>query len=207
MSYDLSAKIILIGDANSGKTALVESFAHNTFSPGNVCPTIGIEYESVIVKLCNKRIKAMIWDTAGQESFRSLIDGYYRKCAGAILTFDVSSKSSFDHLSFWLKEIKKHNSEKNLSIIVAANKIDKHKERVIYDDEIRAFCDEHKLQFLETSARTHHNTKLLFMTLINNILINNITAVGKSEGIKIAADPLEDINRVQKTRDYCPSCL
>jgi len=45
------------------------------------------------------------------------------------------------------------------------------------------------------------------MTLINNILINNITAVGKSEGIKIAADPLEDINRVQKTRDYCPSCL
>ena len=126
---------------------------------------------------------------------------------GASLTFDVSSKSSFDHLSFWLKEIKKHNSEKNLSIIVAANKVDKHKQRVIYDDEIRVFCDEHQLQFLETSARTHHNTKLLFMTLINNILINNITAVGKSEGIKIAADPLEDINRVQKTRDYCPTCL
>lgn len=207
MSYDFSAKIILIGDANSGKTAIVESFAHNTFTPTESCPTIGIEYESVIVKLGNKRIKAMIWDTAGQESFRSLITGYYRKCAGAILTFDVTSKSSFDNLDFWLQEIKKYNQSNNLSIIVAANKIDKSRQRVIYNQHIRAFCNENNLQFFETSARTHNNTVQLFTTLINNIMINNITSVAENQGVKIASDPFHDVKLEKEGRDYCPTCL
>jgi small GTP-binding protein len=204
MSHDYSAKIIILGDAFSGKTAIVESAINKTFTSEEGCPTIGVEYNSIVVQVCNKRVKAMIWDTAGQESYRSVVSAYYRGCAGAVIVFDVTSKKSFDNVSYWLKQLKEQNAGRSLAIILAANKVDQKEKRLITNDMITHFCQDKELQYLETSARNHKNTYLLFTQIINNILINNMSEIKENKGIKTIASPVE---MTTSQRNYCPSCM
>lgn len=201
MSYDYSVKIIVLGDAFVGKTALIESLIHNTFTDENTCSTIGVEFESKIIKIGNKRVKAMIWDTAGQEVYRSLIDSYYRGCAGAIIVFDVTMRKSFENLKYWLDAIHKNNPGKVVSIILVANKIDKSLKRVISKEMIEEFCHEEKLEYFETSAKTNTNTKIYFNHLLNNILINNMTITQNHDGIKcITYSAIKERDKIY----YCP---
>ena len=204
MAYDFSAKIIILGDAFSGKSAIVQSIVSNTFTPGDSCPTIGVEYDSVILQICNKKVKAMIWDTAGQEAYRSLVSGYYRGCAGAIVVFDVTVKKSFDNLTYWLKQLREQNANRFISIIIAANKIDK-KNRKVTTEMIDQFCQKEGLQYIETSACEHNNTRLLLRHLVNNILINTMTDVKNDEGVKSISSPIVNINKRERDH-YCSSC-
>jgi len=204
MAYDFSAKIIVLGDAFAGKSALVQSAISNTFASDDSCPTIGVEYDSIILQICNKKVKAMIWDTAGQESYRSLVSGYYRGCAGAIIVFDVTAKKSFDNLNYWLKEMREQNAGRSVSIIIAANKIDKRR-REVTKEMINQFCQKNKLQYLETSAREHKNTRLVLTHLVNNILINTMTDIKDDEGVKSMAKSTVKIDKNPR-ENYCPLC-
>jgi len=76
-----------------------------------------------IIKIKDNNIKLQIWDTAGQESFRSIIRCYYRNSAGVILVYDVSNIKSFDNIKFWFNEIKNFTSI-NINIILVGNKSD-----------------------------------------------------------------------------------
>jgi len=205
MAYDYSAKIIVLGDAFTGKTSLIQSIVHKTFTPEEAAPTIGVEYEGIIVSLGNKKIKAMVWDTAGQESFRSLIAGYYRQCAGVIIVFDVTEKKSFDNLNFWIKEVKEKNEGRDVSILILANKVDKTDSRLISRRMIESFCERKGIQFLETSARKCSNTDQIFQILLNNIMINNMISVKENSGVKLI--DFESDNIKPRDKIYCPSCF
>ena len=125
MSYDYLFKIIFIGDASVGKTALAERITKNEFHE-TYNSTIGVDFSTVTLDICDHSIKTHIWDTAGQECFASIISTYYRGIAGAVIVFDITSRSSFRKCSFWLNQIKQNGTIGHLPIItLVGNKIDR----------------------------------------------------------------------------------
>merc|ERR1711879_797458 len=96
-------KYIIIGDAGTGKSCLLHRFLEDKFKSDS-SHTIGVEFGSKLVSLTGKEIKLQIWDTAGQERFRSVTRSYYRGAAGALLTYDISNRESFNHLTSWLSD-------------------------------------------------------------------------------------------------------
>ena len=105
--YDLSFKIIVIGDSGVGKTCLSNKATKNTFDD-SYNTTIGFEFFSFNIKMFEKVIKLQVWDTCGQELYRSLITNFYRNASLAIMVYAINNKDSFDNIDVWLKELKIH---------------------------------------------------------------------------------------------------
>ena len=126
--YNYLFKYILIGDANVGKSCLMMQLIEQKFKQ-HLDPTIGVEFGSKKMKIKGKMIKIQIWDTAGQENFRSITRAYFRGAIGGLIVFDLCNRSSFENLGKWIEETKKNASE-NIQFILVGNKSDL-KERVI----------------------------------------------------------------------------
>lgn len=97
-------KIVLIGDSAVGKSNLLSRFACNEFDQHSKA-TIGVEFQTQVVEIEGKEIKAQIWDTAGQERFRAVTSAYYRGAVGALIVYDISRKTTFDSVKRWLDEL------------------------------------------------------------------------------------------------------
>ena len=184
-------KIIVLGDTNVGKTALVEALVKKSFDNDYHCSTIGVEFASKTVTIGDVHTKAYIWDTAGQESYRSLITTYYRDCHGAIIVFDVTNVKSFRNIKYWRDELRKHNPGKCVEEIIIANKIDKTHDRVITKEMIEHFCAEEGLQYLETSAKQLLNTDRYFQLLMNNIAAKKYASLQYQNDVVKTEDPQE----------------
>lgn len=87
--------------------------------------TIGVEFGARMVTISGKTIKLQIWDTAGQESFRSITRSYYRGAAGALLVYDITRRETFNHLASWLEDARQH-SNSNMTIMLIGNKVVEH---------------------------------------------------------------------------------
>lgn len=120
--------------------------------------TIGVEFGSRVVTVENKNVKLQIWDTAGQETFRSITRSYYRGAAGALLVYDITRKDTFDHILSWLEDAKAH-SNSDMSIVLVGNKADLEHRREVSREEGEAFAKEHGLLFMETSAKKNSNVE------------------------------------------------
>lgn len=97
-------KIVLIGDSAVGKSNLLSRFARNEFD-NNSKATIGVEFQTQVVEIDGKEVKAQIWDTAGQERFRAVTSAYYRGAVGALVVYDISRRNTFDSVKRWLDEL------------------------------------------------------------------------------------------------------
>merc|ERR1711879_884123 len=95
----------------------------------------------------DKRNKLTIWDTAGQERFRTLTSAYYRGAQGVILVYDVTDRSSFEHVSEWLKEVDIFTTKENVVKVLVGNKIDLESGRMVSREEGREFAKEHQMLF------------------------------------------------------------
>merc|ERR1712226_894021 len=120
MSYAFLFKYIIIGDTGVGKSCLLLQFTDKRFQPVHDL-TIGVEFGARMVNIDNKQIKLQIWDTAGQESFRSITRSYYRGAAGALLVYDITRRETFDHLATWLDDARQHSGS-NMVIMLIGNK-------------------------------------------------------------------------------------
>ena len=168
MSYDYLFKIIFLGDASVGKTALAERITNNEF---HECynSTIGVDFSTVTLEVNESSIKTHIWDTAGQESFASIISTYYRGIAGAVIVFDVTSRDSFRKCSFWLNQIKKNGIIGYQPVLMlVGNKIDRVVRDVTYD-EANNFALENNMLYHETSARKNIEPMGCYRKLIEKI--------------------------------------
>jgi len=161
MSYAYLFKYIIIGDTGAGKSCLLLQFTDKRFQPVHDL-TIGVEFGARMVTIDNRQIKLQIWDTAGQESFRSITRSYYRGAAGALLVYDISRRDTFAHLSRWLQEARQNGNE-NMTIMLIGNKCDLEHRRQVSPEEGKKFADENGLMFLETSAKTAHNVEEAFL--------------------------------------------
>jgi Ras-related protein Rab-2A len=122
MSYAYFFKYIIIGDTGVGKSCLLLQFTDKRFQPVHDL-TIGVEFGARMVTIDGKQIKLQIWDTAGQESFRSITRSYYRGAAGALLVYDITRRETFNSLASWLEDARQH-ANANMTIMLIGNKSD-----------------------------------------------------------------------------------
>ena len=160
--FDLSFKLIIIGDSGVGKSCLAIKAIKNYFED-LYAPTVGFEFLSFSVKINEETVKLQIWDTCGQEAYRSLIKSLYRNSSLAILVYSIDSKHSFENLESWLNELK-IQSNPDIKIILIGNKVDLEDKREVTKEMGEQFCIDHNLcLFMETSAKTGFNAQNLFM--------------------------------------------
>ena len=155
------ARYIIIGDTGVGKSCLLLQFTDKRFQQVHDL-TIGVEFGARMITIDNKQIKLQIWDTAGQESFRSITRSYYRGAAGALLVYDITRRETFNHLTSWLDDARQH-SNSNMTIMLIGNKSDLEHRRAVSAEEGQQFANEHQLIFLETSAKTAANVEEAFI--------------------------------------------
>ncbi|KAJ8622764.1 hypothetical protein MRB53_031293 [Persea americana] len=168
-SYDLSFKILLIGDSGVGKSSLLFSFISNAVD--DPAPTIGVDFKIKLLTVAGKRLKLTIWDTAGQERFRTLTTSYYRGAQGIILVYDVTRRETFTDLSdIWAKEIELYSSNQDCIKVLVGNKVDKESERAVTREEGIALAQEYGCSFFECSAKTRENVEKCFEELALKIL-------------------------------------
>ena len=147
--FTVYIKYIIIGDTGVGKSCLLLQFTDKRFQPVHDL-TIGVEFGARMVNIDQKQIKLQIWDTAGQEAFRSITRSYYRGAAGALLVYDITRRDSFNHLTRWLEEARQ-NSNPNMVIMLIGNKSDLDHRRAVSYKEGEQFAEQNGLIFLEVS--------------------------------------------------------
>ena len=160
--YDLSFKLIVIGDVSVGKSCLTMKATKDYFE-NYYSPTVGFEFYNFNCKINEQNIKLSIWDTCGQEEYRSLIQNFYRNSSLAIMVYAIDNKSSFENLKIWLNEIKAR-ANPDIKIFLIGNKIDLEEKRQISYKTGEKFSNENNINFfLETSAKTGMNVQDVFL--------------------------------------------
>ena len=133
--------------------------------------TIGVEFGARTIQIAQKNIKLQIWDTAGQESFKSITRSYYRGAAGALLVYDITRRDTFTHLTRWLEEVRQNGNPETVVMLIG-NKNDCEDRRQVSTEEGERFARENSLIFLETSAKTAHNVEEAFLQTSSTIYGN-----------------------------------
>jgi Ras-related protein Rab-2A len=172
--YDYLFKFIVVGDTGVGKSCMMMRFCDDKFDPQHDM-TIGVEFGAKNIKVKDKLIKIQIWDTAGQECFRSITKSYYRDSAGAILCYDTTNRASFNGIDKWLTEIKKE-CPVIPKIMLVGTKTDSVGFRQVSSQEGAALAEKYGLLFVETSSKSNIQIEKCFTDLAEEIL-NNISSV------------------------------
>ena len=165
-SKEFEVKICLLGDIQVGKTSIASRFCKNSFND-TYLNTIGGAYQQQNVTLNNgTKIKFHIWDTSGQERFRTMTKLYYQDAQVAILTYDVTNEESLDNLDYWLNELNDKVEIENMILCLAGNKNDvEASKKTVPTSKGKAFAEEHNMIFYETSAKTGAGVKELFQAI------------------------------------------
>ena len=159
---DLSYKIIVIGDSGVGKSSFTIQATQDKFTE-EYRATVGFEFLSFNLRINKLVMKLQMWDTCGQEVYKSLISGLYKNCSLAIILYSVTNRSSFQHIETWIKELNK-NIDNNVKIVLVGNKSDLENERKISYEEGKNLKIKNKLDyFIETSAKTGDNAKTVLI--------------------------------------------
>ena len=163
---EFEVKICLLGDVSVGKTSIASRFCKNVFSE-NYINTIGGAYQQQNIVLNNgTKMKLHIWDTSGQDRFRSMTNLYYRDAQVAILTYDVTNEASLESLDYWLKELNDKVDQDNMLLCLAGNKNDVDpNEKKVPTAKGKEYAETHNMVFFETSAKTGSGVKELFQAI------------------------------------------
>ena len=159
--YDLNFKIIIIGNIGVGKSCLLLKATKGIFTE-EYTSTVGFEFYCFNVKINDKIVKLQIWDTCGQEAYRSLIQNFYRNASLAIVVYSIEDKNSFDDINIWLKQVKTYGTS-SCKIFLIGNKIDSDFREVSYEQGLKCKNDFFFDCFMETSAKEGINTRELFV--------------------------------------------
>ena len=170
-SYDMIFKIVLIGDTSVGKTNMLSRYISNEYNP-NSQSTIGVELSTKNYIFDNNEVKVQIWDTAGQEKYRSITSSYYKGAQGCLLVYDITRKETFDNIDKWFSELK-NSSNGDITAILIGNKCDLSNERKVTTEEAQKKAKLLNMAFMETSAFDGSNIDKAFSELVNNVYQKN----------------------------------
>ena len=162
-------KLILIGDIAVGKTSILNRFVENDFKSAYHC-TLGVEYKVKSLRINQNTVANLkIWDTCGEEKYRTITRQYYRDTNGVILVFDLTNKDSFDKLGGWLKDINENGPE-DVSVILVGNKSDLKEKKLFLSEEAKRFALQNQMPYVEVSAKLGANISTLFDTITKKII-------------------------------------
>jgi len=197
--YEYIFKYIIIGDMGVGKSCILHQFTDSKFMADSP-HTIGVEFGTRIIEVMGKKVKLQIWDTAGQERFRAVTRSYYRGAAGALLVYDITRRSTYNHLTSWLTDAR-NLTNPNTVIMLIGNKKDLEDKRDVTFEEARAFAEENGLIFLETSAKTGENVEQAFLKTAK-LIFNTTQESGEMEGVTTKKEqPTDSITPTPKPQD------
>ena len=188
------AKIITLGDTGVGKTNFILRFIDDKFLL-NHFSTFGIDYKFKNVELENgNKIRFKIYDTAGQERFKSISHNYIKKANGILLMYEISSQDSFNNIERWMETINE-NSGNKMVIVLIGTKCDLTEERVISRESGEALAQKYGIHFYETSSKENINIQKAFYDVAEQI-------IEKNKGKKVF-DSNIDLNKKQKKKGEC----
>ncbi|KAL0224502.1 hypothetical protein P9112_003892 [Eukaryota sp. TZLM1-RC] len=180
-------KFIIIGDSTVGKSCLLLRWTENRYQQYHDL-TIGVEFGARLVNIDDVPVKLQIWDTAGQESFRSITRSYYRNSAGALLVYDITRRETFLNLQTWLEDCRAHATT-DICITLVGNKSDKEDQRQVPYEEAAEFAERNGLLFLEASAKNANNVENTFSqtarAVLNKINAGEIDVGNESSGVRM----------------------
>ena len=206
-------KIVLLGDSGVGKTCLISRFISGQYD-ANVNSTNGASYASKKVEYpeLGKTLVLDIWDTAGQEKYKSLTKFFYKDAAMVILVYDITRKESYDNLkNFWYKEIQEYG-EKDIVLGIAGNKSDLYDEEAVPEKQAREFAKSVNAIFALTSAQNNSGVNKLFEDIGNKYLDPNFqdkvndAKVTREQAQSVTLDKrqvVEDNKKKEKKKGFC----
>ena len=162
-----SVKFIIVGDSSVGKSNILLRFSRNEFDSGHQA-TLGIEFANKHVIHNNVDYLVQIWDTAGQENFRSVTRAYYKASAVAMVVYDITKEESFSHIQSWMKDCKEL-APSTVLIALIGNKSDLEDQRVITKERGENLARENKMMFFETSALNGNGIENAFKKCIEKV--------------------------------------
>jgi len=167
MEHKPQHKIVIIGDGGIGKTTLVNRFIDGNFTK-KYLPTVGASVRTTTFYTNIGPISLQIWDTAGQEKFGGLRDGYYIKSEGVLMMFDVTSRTTYKNIPKWYRDITRVCPD--IPVVICGNKVDI-KDRKVKQKNI-TFHRKHNLQYYDLSVRSNYNCVKPFLYIIRKIYKN-----------------------------------
>lgn len=196
MDSDVVFKFILVGDTGVGKSSILLKYSEDKFTDEHNV-TVGVDFRSKVIQLDPKtKVKIQIWDTAGQETFGTIVRSFYRDAAAIFLVYDVKSKQTFKDLETWLEEVRT-NCEYDPIYVLVGNQADGGEREVTYE-EGKNFMQECNIDlFFETSASNGQNINLAFMESLKLVYLHYCQAkadesvpsrsiIGKKSGTKLS---------------------
>ena len=181
--YKYLFKIILIGDAHVGKTTLMYRYLHDKFIVA-VDTTIGVELGSKLITVDRQPLRLQLWDTSGQEKFRSITRCYYRGAAGCLLVYDITSRRSFANILAWMGDYQRAGSNKHSELVLVGTKNDLEERRAVSFAEAETFAKCHHIRFFETSSKkdVSHIFEFLGAAIYNR---RDAIGIDRNTGIKL----------------------
>jgi len=167
VNFDYLLKYIIIGDAAVGKSNLLLRYVHGQFKPEYQL-TIGVEFGAKNIEISSKIFRIQIWDTAGQENFRSITRAYYKNSVCALVVYDISSRDSFNNVMSWIEDCK-NQSPKTIFIVLVGNKSDLDDKRQVSYEEGKELAEKNELLFFESSAKEGINVDEIFVNSAKEI--------------------------------------
>lgn len=163
-------KVLIVGDSGVGKSSLLLRYCDDRFSESTPS-TIGVDFRVKSLTLRGKRIRLSIWDTAGQEKFRTLTSSYYRNAHGVILMYDATNRESFDHMQYWLDQVQTQCTYPSIVMMLIAGKLDSPSTCIkISRTDGEIFAVENSMLFEETSSKSNFKIDSCFEELVLNML-------------------------------------
>lgn len=173
-------KVILLGDGGVGKSSLMTRYVNNVFDESTL-HTIGVEFLNKDVNYENKSYTLQIWDTGGQERFRSLRTPFYRGSDICILVYDVTNQTTFDNLDHWHQEFLMHAQvREEFPFLLLGNKVDL-PERVVTESSARSWCTARNISYLESSAKIGLNVSDAFLLVVKQMIKQNPEGLGHND--------------------------
>ncbi|KAI1339024.1 ras-domain-containing protein [Xylariaceae sp. FL0016] len=165
-------KVLIIGPSGAGKSALLLRYCEDHFDPESSSATIGIDFKMKKLAVRGKAYRLNIFDTAGQERFRTLSTSYYRGAHAVILVYDISSRKSFTGMAKWIEEARS-NASPDAVLYLVGSKLDKvaTNGRAVSQEEGKAFAEaQGAVGFCEISSKTRENIKRPFVEVVDQIV-------------------------------------
>ena len=185
--FNYLLKYVIIGDSGVGKSNILLRFINNTFSE-EFRSTVGVEFAAKNIIINKNTYRVQIWDTAGQETFRSISRAYYKNSVCACVVYDISNYSTFESVQSWIEDCKSQSSKTILLILIGNKSVLNDIRQVTYDEGAK-FAKSNNMIFLETSAKTGDNINEIFDKSVRkidqNIIDNKYDLENESCGIRV----------------------
>ena len=203
INFHYLLKYVIIGDSGVGKSNILLQYINGKFSD-DFKATVGVEFGAKNIEINSRIYRIQIWDTAGQENFRSIARAYYKNSICACIVYDITSRNSFNSVQSWIDDCTKQ-TPKSILLLLIGNKNDLNDKREVQYEEGAEFAKKRNMIFLETSAKTGNNIDNIFERSVKqidqNILDNKYDLDNENCGIRKGLRTESFVLSVEKSKE------